>query len=330
MQCQMADPYLSSCEMFLPKPLSSRLVETFVGNMSGCPGPYGNGVVGESCARRFALRASGESEKEADVSQLDRAHSFIELCNRGAPAADLAAEFRNALAAFGFRYFCCSSHVDLLRPPRGAVVLHNYPLEWVRAFSELDFYYIDPVFNHANRSLTPFFWDAAEFRAELTAPQLEIMEEARRFGLEHGYTVPLHAPRSLGAFRASCSVVPDSNKVAAEGYLAVQLMACYLYSALSREAEAKPGSCPARGLTRRERQCLELAAQGKSDWVAGRILDISERTVHNHIEHAKRRLGVATRVQAIVHALVSRQIAFADVIRSTADEEEEARQVSRS
>jgi DNA-binding CsgD family transcriptional regulator len=264
------------------------------------------------------------------VNQLDLAHAFIDSCRRGMRAGELAAAFQRALDSFGFRFFSCCSHVDLLRPPRGAVVLHNYPAEWVRAFSELDFYYIDPVFHYANRSLTPFFWDAAEFRAELTAPQLEIMEEARRFGIEHGYTVPIHAPRSLGAFRASCSVVPDSNAVAAESYSAVQLMSCYMYEALSSEAESKPGTGVPRGLTRRERQCLELAAQGKSDWVAGRILGISERTVHNHIEHAKRRLGVATRVQAIVHALVSRQIAFGDVIRSTAEEDGESRQAGRS
>ena len=264
------------------------------------------------------------------MNQLDLAHSFIELCRGGAPAGELATVFQRTLDGFGFRFFSCCSHVDLLRPPRGAVVLHNYPAEWVRAFSELDFYYVDPVFHYANRSLTPFFWDADEFRAELTAPQLEIMEEARHFGIEHGYTVPIHVPRSLGTFRASCSVVPDSNAVAAESYLAVQLMSCYMYTALSVDAEAKPGNTVARGLTRRERQCLELAAQGKSDWVAGRILGISERTVHNHIEHAKRRLGVATRVQAIVHALVSRQIAFGDVIRSTAAEDDEPRRAGRS
>ncbi len=264
------------------------------------------------------------------MNQLDQAHSFIERCRGGTPAGELAALFQRVLDGFGFRFFSCCSHVDLMRPPRGAVVLHNYPAEWVRAFSELDFYYIDPVSHYANRSLTPFFWDAEEFRAELTAPQLEIMEEARRFGIEHGYTVPLHAPRSLGAFRASCSVVPDSGGVAPESYLAVQLMSSYMYAALSLDASAKLDNCAPRGLTRRERQCLELAAQGKSDWVAGRILGISERTVHNHIEHAKRRLGVATRVQAIVHALVSRQIAFADVIRSTADEGDEPRQAGRT
>ena len=264
------------------------------------------------------------------MNHLERAQSFIELYRRGTPAGELAVVFRRDLFACGFRFFACCSHVDPLRPPRGAVVLHNYPAEWMRAFSELDFYYIDPVFHYANRSLTPFFWDADEFRAELTAPQLEIMAEARRFGIEHGYTVPIHAPRSPGAYRASCSVVPDSPGVPADCYLAVQLTSTYMYAALSLEAEAKLGSCAARGLTRRERQCLELAAQGKSDWVAGRILGISERTVHNHIEHAKRRLGVATRVQAIVHALVSRQIAFGDVIRSTADETDESRRAGRS
>jgi DNA-binding CsgD family transcriptional regulator len=268
-----------------------------------------------------------QARKDADVNHLDRAQSFIELCRRGAAAGELAAVFQREVDALGFRFFACCSHVDPLRPPRGAVVLHNYPSEWMRAFSELDFYYIDPVFHYANRTLTPFFWDADEFRAELTAPQLEIMEEARRFGIEHGYTVPIHAPRS---YRASCSVVPDVGGVVAESYLAVHLMSGYLYAALSADAEAKAGSYVPRGLTRRERQCLELAAQGKSDWVAGRILGISERTVHNHIEHAKRRLGVATRVQAIVHALVSRQIAFGDVIRSTAEEDDESRQAGRS
>jgi hypothetical protein len=45
-------------------------------------------------------------------------------------------------------------------------------------------------------------------------------------------------------------------------------------------------------------------------------LRISERTAHNHIERAKRRLGVCTRVQVIVHALSDGQIAFGDVIRA--------------
>jgi DNA-binding CsgD family transcriptional regulator len=71
-------------------------------------------------------------------------------------------------------------------------------------------------------------------------------------------------------------------------------------------------------LSPRERQCLELAAQGKSDWVSSRILGLSERTVHNHVENAKRRLQVATRMQAVMHALAGQQISLGDVVRRDA------------
>jgi DNA-binding CsgD family transcriptional regulator len=193
-------------------------------------------------------------------------------------------------------------------------MLHNYPEEWTRAFSQLNFHCIDPVFHLANQRYTPFFWDSEAFRADLTPVQRGILAEAQRFGVAHGYTVPIHPPRASYAFRGSCSVVPDSASLDMASFFAVQLMGVYMYEALSRQSQQARPLPPC--LTRRERQCLELAAQGKSDWAAGRILGISERTVHNHIEHAKRRLGVATRVQAIVQALVSRQISFGDVIRS--------------
>lgn len=250
------------------------------------------------------------------MNHFDLAQSFIERCQGSTRVDDLAAGFQQALETLGFRYFACCSHVDPLRPPRRAVMLYNYPREWVRAFGELEFHDIDPVFHHANRTLSPFFWDTEAFRADLTLPQQEILAEASRFGVAHGYTVPIHSPHSPGALRASCSAVPDSHALDASSYSTVQLMACYMYEAASREAGTNdPGAALGR-LSRRERQCLELAAQGKSDWVAGKILRISECTVHNHIESAKRRLQVTTRVQAIVHALATRQIAFGDVIRT--------------
>lgn len=66
-------------------------------------------------------------------------------------------------------------------------------------------------------------------------------------------------------------------------------------------------------LTRRERQCLSLAAQGKDDWAIGQLLGLSPETVHSYFKRLMRRLGVGTRVQAIVWALESGQITFGDV-----------------
>jgi LuxR family quorum-sensing system transcriptional regulator CciR len=66
-------------------------------------------------------------------------------------------------------------------------------------------------------------------------------------------------------------------------------------------------------LSRRERQCLQLIAQGKDDYAVSVILGVSEHTAHNTIRRAMRKYGVATRVQAFVRALRDGEIRLEDV-----------------
>jgi DNA-binding CsgD family transcriptional regulator len=56
-------------------------------------------------------------------------------------------------------------------------------------------------------------------------------------------------------------------------------------------------------VTPREAQILGWIAAGKSDWEIGRILNISAKTVNFHVERAKRKFGVATRIQAVLAAM---------------------------
>ena len=262
------------------------------------------------------------------MDHFDLAQSMIEQCDRALSQAELAAAFQRVLETLGFRHFACCSHVDPVKPPPRAVMLQTYPAAWVPLYSELQFYEIDPVFMRAERSRVPFFWDVADFREELTSAQLEIFAEAKRLGIANGYTVPFHSADSLGALRASCSVIPDSAAIDPQTYFTVRLMASYLFEAATRDITSHQQRVPASTLSRRELQCLEFAAQGKSDWVVGKLLNISERTVHNHIENAKRRLGVVTRVQAVVHALASRQVSFGDVIRADSSDTGSRRSVA--
>ena len=249
------------------------------------------------------------------MNQFEVAQGFIEQCQAGVSAEALARAFQQSTEALGFRHFACCSHVDPLKPPRRAVMLHTYPKEWVTLFSECEFFEVDPVLLRASRTLLPFFWDTHALNDDLTPPQQEIFHEASRFGLTRGYTVPIHCVDAPKDFRASCTVVPDSDVLEPAAYSAVQLMSFYLYDTASREAQAKDPPPLQKPLSPRERQCLELAAQGKSDWVSSKILGLSERTVHNHVENAKRRLQVSTRMQAVVHALAGQQISLGDVVR---------------
>ena len=56
-------------------------------------------------------------------------------------------------------------------------------------------------------------------------------------------------------------------------------------------------------LSRRERECLQWAAAGKTDWEIGQILSLSEKTVNVYIERAKTKFHVPSRAQAIVLAM---------------------------
>lgn len=60
---------------------------------------------------------------------------------------------------------------------------------------------------------------------------------------------------------------------------------------------------PPSPLTDRQREALAHCAEGKSDWDIGLLMGVSPTTAHGHIEAAKRKIGVKTRVQAAVRAV---------------------------
>jgi DNA-binding CsgD family transcriptional regulator len=261
------------------------------------------------------------------VKPFEVAEAFMEQHGRGMPLPELKKVFEKSLQELGIRYFACCSHVDPLAARSAAVVFQNYPQDWVRSFSESGRYRIDPVFRYADERMLPFSWDDAEFRASLTSVQREILVEAEAAGIGHGYTVPIHPP---GAQMASCSVVPDVGVIDRSACQAVFTMACFMFEAMLRGSPREECSgARAMQLSERERQCLELAAQGKDDWSIGSLLRISERTAHNHIERAKRRLGVCTRVQVIVQALNDGQISFGDVIKAEVQRDPALRQLRK-
>ena len=56
-------------------------------------------------------------------------------------------------------------------------------------------------------------------------------------------------------------------------------------------------------LTAREIEVLRWVANGKSAWEIGEILDITKRTVDEHVQTAVRKLGAVNRTHAVALAL---------------------------
>jgi DNA-binding NarL/FixJ family response regulator len=77
-------------------------------------------------------------------------------------------------------------------------------------------------------------------------------------------------------------------------------------AAIAQENFLDPGVPPkgSRGkLTQRQRQILQLLANGESTTVAARELDLSEETIKTHMKNALARLGAKNRTHAVAIAL---------------------------
>jgi DNA-binding CsgD family transcriptional regulator len=234
---------------------------------------------------------------------------FIELCQQFETANEIAALFLQEMEALGFPYVALVSHVDPVSPPPDAVMAYRYPMAWVDHFGAEQYQDIDPVFDAANRRDKPFRWNDPRFLAKLSREQIRVLAEGREVGVADGVTTPI---KLRDALPASCSLVPDSSGVSAEQIRLAQTMSVYAHERILQINTAQAQSDAPR-LTKRERECLMMAARGKSDWVISELLGVSERAVNHTIERAKRRLGVSTRMQAIMHALRSGEITLFDV-----------------
>ena len=63
-------------------------------------------------------------------------------------------------------------------------------------------------------------------------------------------------------------------------------------------------------LTKRERQVFELLIENKTTKEIASVLDISEKTVRNHISNAMQKLGVKTRASAVVELLKLKELSL--------------------
>ncbi len=63
-------------------------------------------------------------------------------------------------------------------------------------------------------------------------------------------------------------------------------------------------------LTKRERQVFELLVENKTTKEIAAYLQISEKTVRNHISNAMQKLGVKGRASAVVELLKLKEISL--------------------
>lgn len=181
------------------------------------------------------------------------------------------------------------------------ILLSGWDGEWLRRYLSLDYIQYDPVARRCFATHMPFEWSEA-FRAMPQNSQTWCMvDDARQFGLENGYCIPVHmADGRVGAVSFS----GEPRALDGRARQALHMLAIYLHSHLrDLRSPAGSGEAQTRAITPREREILRWVADGKTTDEIAEITGLAARTVNQHCENAQSRLGTKNRLHTVVEAI---------------------------
>ncbi len=238
-----------------------------------------------------------------------KVQAFVRDVKAAKSLGEIGGKLSEATKEFDFDHFALTQRYGL-RIEGAPVQLTDYPSDWLELLGAGSFWANDPVLAACQRSVAPFAWGDLDDIIDLTPKQESYMRIAAKQGLANGWTVPIHIP---GEATGLCSfVLSNDRSLPRESLPAAQYLACFAFEAARRLASR--GAPPAPKLTKRQLDCVVLAARGKSDWVAGQLLGLAPDTVHKYLEQAKARFGVSSRTELVVRALYDGQVSFGELL----------------
>ena len=204
-----------------------------------------------------------------------------------------------AVAYLGYQF---GEEVD--HPP---IVKSNYPAGWVERYTAKEHGLIDPVLIGAVRGVLPFTWSMARnSRPSLAHKRRCIFDEAGAFGLRGGAVVPIHG--FAGEFAIVCFASTDEeahfDALWQRHRHVAHVMSMHLHSRIAQALAPHRAMTEPVTLSEREAECLIWMARGKTNWEISEILSLSEKTIQTYLENTKRKLGVYTKTQAVVKAIM--------------------------
>lgn len=227
--------------------------------------------------------------------------------------AELDTALADVAGRLGFPYYALSHHVDLARCNDSAVRLHNYPAQWAQDYDRRALGIVDPVHRASHVTALGFCWSQLPNLIPLTSEDLRMLDAGREQGIGEGFTVPVHIP---GEARGTCSfAAPAGSRLDQDKLLEAQLAGVFAFET-ARKLWLRRGQLhrpPRAVLTDRQRDCVLLMAQGKTDAEIAAILGISKETATRHIVSACKRYRVYKRQLLITLTLFDGTLSFGDL-----------------
>jgi DNA-binding CsgD family transcriptional regulator len=182
------------------------------------------------------------------------------------------------------------------------VAVGNTPEAFLETSRDNSYARRDPVHQRLARLTKPLVYDQ---RFYVDAGAGELWEMYAPFGYRTGVAVGVQMPGYrrllLGLDReAPLPKHPIKlNRMIAD----LQLLAVHAQDAAGRLLLSKRSSLHPVRLPPRQLEILRLSMEGKSAWVVGSLLGISENTVNYHMKQLFKQLDVSTKHQAVLKAM---------------------------
>lgn len=227
---------------------------------------------------------------------------LVEAKRRNEPLEPLMIQIMNDLGFDSFMYGMSPDTSPLRKHSRG-YVWTTLPTEWVRRYAEQGYVEVDPRITETYNRNLPFIWDSNDYRDD--APCAAFLQDAARYGICSGVAISFRDPdhgRILCVYNSTITPLdPARRKHVAERLGELLLFAVSFHDFFMAYFVDNGQSLMMRlgPLSKRERQCLELAANGMTSVDIGSKLGIAERTANFHFNNLIQKMGVLNRQEAI-------------------------------
>ena len=236
------------------------------------------------------------------MGHFDRTLEYIDQLQHANTAAAVCERLLGVTSDFGLTALMAGT-VPQPGTPRGQqkdhVLLCDWPGEWLERYVARNYVDHDPVVSHMKQLQAPFQWREASEGVRIDKSSGEVMGDASAFKLRDGLAFPLV---TLDGQIVMVSLGGEAVELSAAEFGLVSLVSTYAIGR-AMQLHSMVDEIDHIELTPRERECLQWAAVGKSEWEISQILGISEHTSEKHLLNAKGKLGAVNRVQAVAEAI---------------------------
>ncbi len=179
------------------------------------------------------------------------------------------------------------------------LLISNYNPGWTAHYVARGYHLFDPVIRKSFRCAHAFGWGPDFVRPDSPPAVRRFFYEAADFGISYGHTFPSGQWRSC---QAAMTFATDRRRREYQSCIRQHAEALQIISLIfhAEVQNMRDPSTPIDGVSfsRRQLQCLEWAARGKSVGEVAQLLGIRRPTAKYHLDQAKAKLGVKTNLEA--------------------------------